>query len=448
MDDYYSVLNIEAGATPVEIKKAYFGLVRKYPPDRYPDDFMIIREAYEVLIDNTTRREYDSVASMPDTVRLYYQEAREAMKLGDPESAIKFLESATRQYKKSRVVNCLLGDAYLGNLNYGKAIKIFKQLVQQEPDNAAFARRLAESYRLRGWHVKAIDQYHYALRLDEDNISLWLGLIDSYLADADYAAASGTVQQALEVSTRKGWSNLDLYYHVIMIDLTAGAYDSLETHLAEMTAKAGEDDLARTNVAWFLATLARYINRFGHYSISATVAKSAVELADGDPEIEDMLDALLIDNAIFDQLKQLRKDPSISDILADMLEFELEKCRDERCLDCTFQLFFYEMDIVVDINPMRSEILKLKQRYPELYNLKKEFFRLVLNRKKEAQLHETYRKKFHKLRKIDPLRFEPEDAGDDLYMPPKPVVRSGPKIGRNEPCPCGSGKKYKKCCGR
>lgn len=28
------------------------------------------------------------------------------------------------------------------------------------------------------------------------------------------------------------------------------------------------------------------------------------------------------------------------------------------------------------------------------------------------------------------------------------VVRSGPKIGRNDPCPCGSGKKYKHCCGR
>ncbi|MCM8828881.1 MAG: SEC-C metal-binding domain-containing protein, partial [Candidatus Omnitrophica bacterium] len=26
-------------------------------------------------------------------------------------------------------------------------------------------------------------------------------------------------------------------------------------------------------------------------------------------------------------------------------------------------------------------------------------------------------------------------------------VRVGTKIGRNEPCPCGSGKKYKKCCG-
>jgi uncharacterized protein YchJ len=27
------------------------------------------------------------------------------------------------------------------------------------------------------------------------------------------------------------------------------------------------------------------------------------------------------------------------------------------------------------------------------------------------------------------------------------VVREKPKVGANEPCPCGSGKKYKKCCG-
>ncbi len=28
----------------------------------------------------------------------------------------------------------------------------------------------------------------------------------------------------------------------------------------------------------------------------------------------------------------------------------------------------------------------------------------------------------------------------------QPSIRQGPKIGRNDPCPCGSGKKYKKCC--
>lgn len=42
--------------------------------------------------------------------------------------------------------------------------------------------------------------------------------------------------------------------------------------------------------------------------------------------------------------------------------------------------------------------------------------------------------------------------GEWLYseglMRPTTVVREGRKIGRNEPCPCGSGKKYKQCCGK
>lgn len=44
-----------------------------------------------------------------------------------------------------------------------------------------------------------------------------------------------------------------------------------------------------------------------------------------------------------------------------------------------------------------------------------------------------------------------EPIGDDFHFGDRKeivqVVRDGPKIGRNDPCPCGSGKKFKKCCG-
>lgn len=43
-----------------------------------------------------------------------------------------------------------------------------------------------------------------------------------------------------------------------------------------------------------------------------------------------------------------------------------------------------------------------------------------------------------------------EDELVKLYKEQKKsttIVNAGPKIGRNDPCPCGSGKKYKKCCG-
>jgi hypothetical protein len=39
-----------------------------------------------------------------------------------------------------------------------------------------------------------------------------------------------------------------------------------------------------------------------------------------------------------------------------------------------------------------------------------------------------------------------EGDEDDFGEPVMPFVREGPKVGRNDPCPCGSGKKYKKCC--
>jgi hypothetical protein len=47
----------------------------------------------------------------------------------------------------------------------------------------------------------------------------------------------------------------------------------------------------------------------------------------------------------------------------------------------------------------------------------------------------------------EPVTRPPPSAPTE-YVAPKPFIRDEPKIGRNEPCPCGSGKKHKKCCGQ
>jgi SWIM/SEC-C metal-binding protein len=44
---------------------------------------------------------------------------------------------------------------------------------------------------------------------------------------------------------------------------------------------------------------------------------------------------------------------------------------------------------------------------------------------------------------------EPEDITDlEVLLNTPKTVKVEKKIGRNDPCPCGSGKKYKKCCGK
>jgi preprotein translocase subunit SecA len=44
-------------------------------------------------------------------------------------------------------------------------------------------------------------------------------------------------------------------------------------------------------------------------------------------------------------------------------------------------------------------------------------------------------------------KFEPGGGGTEVAEKQAPV-KVGPKIGRNDPCPCGSGKKYKHCHGK
>jgi preprotein translocase subunit SecA len=57
------------------------------------------------------------------------------------------------------------------------------------------------------------------------------------------------------------------------------------------------------------------------------------------------------------------------------------------------------------------------------------------------ELEEAFQRK--KRRELEQARM----AGAGDAQPVQQVRRSGDKIGRNDPCPCGSGKKYKKCCG-
>jgi preprotein translocase subunit SecA len=56
-------------------------------------------------------------------------------------------------------------------------------------------------------------------------------------------------------------------------------------------------------------------------------------------------------------------------------------------------------------------------------------------------MEEAFQRK--KKRELEQARMA--GSGDSQQV--QQVVRSGEKIGRNDPCPCGSGKKYKKCCG-
>ena len=81
-----------------------------------------------------------------------------------------------------------------------------------------------------------------------------------------------------------------------------------------------------------------------------------------------------------------------------------------------------------------------------------EMFNDMISRVKEETLGILFRVQIEEPEKIEDFRKPKEQklafSGAGGPEKPKPKQRKSKKVGRNAPCPCGSGKKYKKCCGQ
>ncbi|MED5356642.1 MAG: preprotein translocase subunit SecA [Pseudomonadota bacterium] len=93
-----------------------------------------------------------------------------------------------------------------------------------------------------------------------------------------------------------------------------------------------------------------------------------------------------------------------------------------------------------------------------LERLKQEVVRILshlqIKRQDEAELIEEKRREEAERQQLafqhaqaSALPEAEQESGQQAEVPQRPMVRDAPKVGRNDPCPCGSGKKYKQCHG-
>ncbi|MEY8354100.1 SEC-C metal-binding domain-containing protein [Lachnospiraceae bacterium 54-53] len=108
---------------------------------------------------------------------------------------------------------------------------------------------------------------------------------------------------------------------------------------------------------------------------------------------------------------------------------------------------------------IKKSLQIVKESYPYYEEAMEGFLDEALTCTSRAFLINKYEKKLKKFfpdtqngpMDMENLFFGYWDESDEdygIFGQAEPYRRSAPKIGRNQPCPCGSGKKYKNCCGR
>ena len=107
---------------------------------------------------------------------------------------------------------------------------------------------------------------------------------------------------------------------------------------------------------------------------------------------------------------------------------------------------FYQNEVLKEHPGCLAGFVAVEKDYPHQYEALSFFVETVRNSGSIRALQTEYQKKADATGIF--IDYGEEDYFTDSFSVPQPVVRNGRKVGRNDPCPCGSGKKYKYCCGK
>ena len=469
----YEQLEVARTASPQEIKRAYFRLVRRYTPEKEPDAFMRIRQAYETLSDEARRNAYDAdlsrLADVPGEVAAIIMEAERLSAKRLWADAVRVLEKSP--YAKDGSVQCSLANLYLSMDKSGMAAKVMDRLIAKEPNNENYLRLAVKVYLERGWMKKAAEIRKYLDFLDPDNDGNASALLRDKTGQAPFRTG-----EIVEMVEKKGGKAPLLCARLLHADLRL-AYERLDAPYQQLSFELFGEGSQNTwgDPAFAAKKLAEHTE--GIKGEKRDCVRDIIEydildelfdadcyhiLPDIDQAIRNVGAEYLFQTSFYEVLslgytawkavqegipKELAALPlmiawSQADILTDRLQAE---CRDE--------ILFLEMDILDMPFIFVPHLRRFKEAFSPFYQHAADFFQMIQQAGDQKLLYE-FNRRIPKAKKLGSrLVLDFLGKGDSPGNPGGSVESEKPaqpvrvvKIGRNDPCPCGSGKKYKKCC--
>lgn len=455
---YYKILGLEPGASQPEIKKAYFKLIRQHSPESDPEQFQKIREAYEQLKNAGNEPEGPIFPPFSEPwAEKALEQIEQYRSAGDDERFRDACEEACRMFPKELRFQYLRVIALRQCGNTGKAVKNAEKLVKEDPENKWFQKELAISYMERGFTQKAYFACEKAYEMGCRDLDFVL----MYAMECDeYGQPDTGMKILLEVARReKKWAKDEIPELVeCYIALMKMSHDAEESHFTEIAERLchilDQYGIYLTEyLPGFIMSLvmaaADNWNGAEEYRKIRQIFEALNKLCSTDAE-KQML------NMALDQINYqcINRDSRIGDTLMHAYEvyFNLED------MEPTLRKFALT-DMQLCMVEERQEILAqteiIRQDYPEYYEKLRGFLKKLQEEKQQVRLKESLLKEYNRLGQVCSNGYYYEKYPQEQIKAQgtvisdgkdEPYVRGSKKIGRNDPCPCGSGKKYKQCC--
>lgn len=477
MKDYFEILGVDVEDEDKIIDKAFTKLKEKYPADQYPEKSREIYEAYQSLKDSDKKVLCISYHKMSCYSKQAYKLAEEALENKKYSEAVKILEKVIGNEAFPDHLNFLLGVASLKLEKYEKAAKTFAKLLPKYSGSEEILGYYALALSAKGSFRKAAQIASQGYKLNKNNFTFLYILSKGLIYQDKNHEAMEILSEALQQKS------LDKHRARIYSMMAMAAFydckyrESLE-FMEEATRPGFENDEERIAIGeQFLDILDSYIS-MQMFDEAGKCISYLMDILPDREEISEFKQKIEVALKFENIFHVLEMDDAVPGNIAGLIAAELfpNEAAGISAEQKEAYVFMSEYFILQDSGEYLVPLRYMKNRYPELYDLKRDFFDAVQDAKKRRSLFSEHRMNILKYKGTfyqlmsqleDDLEDEffndgeywtsfeeDEQDEDDEYFDLQhkakviPFIRKEAKLEGDDPCPCGSGRKYKNCCGR
>lgn len=386
MIDYFKELNIQIDASDNEVKNAYFNMTKKYPPEKFPKEYRVIRDAYETLIDKSKRDAY-ILETFDIEIKNILNEGIDLAKSEKYDLAALNFEKVLKKYPDNSKVKKDLAVCLMRGRNYKKSSKILKELVIREPNNIEYYKLLINAYG-DNYDLKNLESVlKKSLNLKNVEVDFYLKLFEIYNESElrDYTKAIKVLKDGLEnknINSKK----YKLYLKFLDLSDRLDCKDDFNKGCEALSGIILKDNYEEVKSS-ILNLLDRILKEF-HFKNGVRLTSTALVLIDEKKDME-TLEKIMSLRRTFLELSTLYEDKSINEdfkkiifynVVSKFLKDDIEFNKDvERINQNFFNNLNFENDELV------KSIGKLKNDYRNVYLETRKLSDKVLGRYSKVQ---------------------------------------------------------------
>lgn len=377
MENLYDILGINLEADEKEIKKAYVTMIRKYPPEKAPEEFKKIRKAFDVLINPNSRAEYTARLQYGSDIEELEKVANEAIDNGDYDLAI-------NQYKKILIIEPTMSFAknslalaliYNGQADEG--IEQLLDLVRENPKNSSYLGNLAYAYKQNEDFDKAEENFIKALELDSTNERNLSTFMDIYINKEEYGKAVQYLKKGIENNSTEDFREFIYYYEIVRIHTHDDDTEAIKETIDQVIKVMPEDEELKDYICWRFYNLANDLYKSSIFNLAAVITEKIMKLDEENRSIINLYEECIELNHLVQEFGRLDNDSRIirelkHPIFCYLYRFRFSNKKFEENVEGNLKDI--NEKISLDRKSMAKYIKIFIKEYPDLYVLKKELY--------------------------------------------------------------------------